>query len=55
MRTKKWAVALLAVALMLCLLPTAAFAAGNNLVWLNNAWLSEGETTIGEGKVTLDA
>lgn len=54
MRTKKWAVALLAVALMLCLLPTAAFAAGNNLVWLNNAWLSEGETTIGEGKVTLD-
>lgn len=36
MRTKKWAVALLAVALMLCLLPTAAFAAGNNLVWLNN-------------------
>lgn len=54
MRTKKWAVALLAVALMLCLLPTAAFAAGDYLVWLNNAWLSEGETTIGEGKVTLD-
>ena len=50
MRTKKWAVALLEVAPMLCLLPTAAFAAGNNLVWLNNAWLSEGETTSAKAR-----
>ena len=54
MRTKKLAAVLLAVVMTLCLLPTAAFAAGTHLVYLNDAWLDAGETAVGDGKVTLD-
>ena len=54
MGMKKMAAVLLAVVMMLCLLPTAAFAAGTYLVYLNGAWLDAGETTVGDGKVTLD-
>ena len=44
MGMKKMAAVLLAVVMMLCLLPTAAFAAGTYLVYLNGAWLDAGET-----------
>ena len=54
MGMKKMAAVLLAVVMTLCLLPTAAFAAGTYLVYLNDAWLDAGETVIGDGKVTLD-
>jgi len=54
MRTKKLAAVLLAAVMMLCLLPTAAFAAGTYLVWLEDGWLDAGETAVGDGKVTLD-
>lgn len=54
MGMKKMAAVLLAVVMTLCLLPTAAFAAGTYLVYLNDAWLDAGETTVGDGKVTLD-
>lgn len=37
MGMKKMAAVLLAVVMMLCLLPTAAFAAGTYLVYLNGA------------------
>lgn len=54
MGMKKMVAVLLAVVMTLCLLPTAAFAAGTYLVYLNDAWLDAGETVIGDGKVTLD-
>ncbi len=52
---RNWFAALAVAALLLSILPTAAFAAGSYLVWLNGSWLGEGETTVGGGRVILDA
>lgn len=54
LKKKKWLAMLLAVVMAITIIPTTAFAAGTYLVYLNGSWLNPGETTVGDGKVTLD-
>ena len=55
MSMKKMAAVLLAVVMMLCLLPTAAFAVDEVRVYVGGCgYLNDGTTSCGEGTVTLN-
>ena len=55
MSMKKMAAVLLAVVMMLCLLPTAAFAVDEVRVYVGGCgYLNDGSTSCGEGTVTLN-